>query len=365
MSKYTTELRYVCERKAMVGEPLEYRTSPNRVVKRATQEQWDMLEPYLFEFPKYTVGSNPERYFILAKSVGEENVDTVLDFCWNHIFKPTPPESWTYDEEHYETLCKKILKHYYTREICCETVGLWILWLNERMEEIIPYYNGLYETTNITFEPLDDVDLHREHTKNETGHEATTSHNTVDETRTQNGSQNRSYGGETQSSGSTTEDRTGNKTDSGSKSDEYSYSDNSNSMDKYADTPQGSVSTPIFDSYLTNARNIITNGSGSSTDNIQSNNTENTTDNITGSENKTVANTGSSQTGTQENTTGNVTNDGTGSKDSTGNENLNEYIHGKQGSSSYSKMLQEFRETIMNIDSLVIREFRDLFFLLW
>ena len=42
-----------------------------------------------------------------------------------------------------------------------------------------------------------------------------------------------------------------------------------------------------------------------------------------------------------------------------------ETLLGKHGSGTYSKMLQEFRETFLNIDDMVIEEFSDLFFGLW
>ena len=48
--------------------------------------------------------------------------------------------------------------------------------------------------------------------------------------------------------------------------------------------------------------------------------------------------------------------------------NMSEYIEhviGKQGGHSYSKMLLEFRETMLNIDAMIIKELETLFFGLW
>ena len=56
-----------------------------------------------------------------------------------------------WDENYRLTLETKILKHYYMREIGAETVGLWKLWLDERLNLIMPYYNKFYITLYFCF----------------------------------------------------------------------------------------------------------------------------------------------------------------------------------------------------------------------
>lgn len=114
MSKYTTEVRFVCE---------------------------------------FNAG--------LTKSVGYQSVEDVLNESWKKIFDFDFP---IFDEDYRGILCKKILKHFYTREIGEETVGLWKLRLDMKMNEIMPYYNKLYESELIKFNPMYDVDLTRDHT---------------------------------------------------------------------------------------------------------------------------------------------------------------------------------------------------------
>lgn len=111
MSKYTTEVRFICENSAG-----------------------------------------------LSKSEGADNVDSVLDKCWNKIFNFDFP---IFDENYRQVLCRKILKHYYTREIAHETVGRWKLALNAKLNEIMPYYNQLYKSELLEFNPFYDVDLTR------------------------------------------------------------------------------------------------------------------------------------------------------------------------------------------------------------
>lgn len=259
MSKYTTQVRFICESKSG-----------------------------------------------LEVSGGSGNVDNIIAGSWNKIFTSKAP---FFDEAYRSVLCSKILKHYYMREICCETVGIWTLWMNTRLEEIMPYYNQLYESAKIEFNPLHDVNLTREHkrTENETasGNRDTTGNR--DTNITSNGTTNRTT------------------------------NNDENKKDLYSDTPQGALTGVENETYLTNARKITDNVNG--TDNAEVNNTEKN----------------ASDYSDKEKTTSNV--------DTT--ENYLETLVGKQGSDTYSKMIMEFRDTFLNIDMMVIDEFKDLFFGLW
>lgn len=50
-----------------------------------------------------------------------------------------------FDEEYRTVLNNKILMHYYMDEIGFETAGLFKVYLNNKMNEIMPYYNELYK----------------------------------------------------------------------------------------------------------------------------------------------------------------------------------------------------------------------------
>ena len=50
-----------------------------------------------------------------------------------------------FDEDYRETLNNNILMHYYENEIGFETAPLFRLFLNQKMNEIMPYYNELYK----------------------------------------------------------------------------------------------------------------------------------------------------------------------------------------------------------------------------
>lgn len=153
MSKYTTEVRYICE--TSVG---------------------------------------------LQESLGYASVNDTLEQCWDKIFDFDFP---IFDENYRRTLCIKILKHFYTREIGEETVGLWKLRLDAKMNEIMPHYNKLYEAWAEDFNLLDDTNITRQHILDRTG-------NTQGTTETE-------------------------------------------AKNRYSDTPQGSLQNVENDTYLTNA----------------------------------------------------------------------------------------------------------------
>ena len=263
MSKYTTEVRFICENKAG-----------------------------------------------LTESTGADNVDDVISKSWDKIFTS---KAIFFDESYRGVLCQKILKHYYLREIGAETVGIWKLWMNTRLEEIMPYYNQLYKSALIEFNPLYDVDLMRTHNRK------------VDSTKQDDGTS------KTVSSGETSE--------SGSNSGAESGTSNNTRKDLYSDTPQGAITGLENENYLTNARKITDSGntSGSSSGDYSSSGTSKGTVN------------------------GETSNSGTANS----LEDYVENVSGKQGSESYSSLLLKFRETFLNIDMQVIDEFSDLFMGLW
>lgn len=254
----------------------------------------------------------------LDESTGYANVNQVIKGAIPSIFSFDFP---IFDEAYREVLCTKVLKHYYMREIGAETVGLWKLWLDTRLNEIMPYYNKLYESELIEFNPLYDVDLTRMH--NTTGKRD----ETVD--RTEKMSEN----GENTSKVDVT--------NSGTSSGETSGTDNS--KDRYSDTPQGSLQNIENDNYLTNAR--IVDRTNSANDSQEYNNT------------------GTSDTNDTHDVTRDTTGNETGTVSTT--EDYLEKVEGKQGSGSYSKLLLEYRDTFLNIDLMIINELSDLFITIW
>lgn len=218
MSKYTTEVRFICE--SLAG---------------------------------------------LAESGGIYSVDEILEQSWNKIFGEFP----IFDESYRKELCCKILKHYYTREIGEETFGLWKLRIETTMNEIMPYYNELYKSTLIQFDPLVNKEI------------------------------SRNVG--VSSNGTGTTSQTG----------------SSDSVNKYSRTPQGGIQGIREEKYLTDARILE--------------------DKAT-SENKSTVEQ---------------------------NEETIETIKGVEMGVSYSKLIMEYRDSLINVDLQVIEALGDCFMGIW
>ena len=286
MSNYTTEVRYICETAAGLTESAGL-SQVNQILQTAAPRVFD------FDFP-------------------------------------------IFDEAYRLPLEIKILRHYYTREICAETVALWKLWLEDRMNVIMPYYNKLYESALLEFNPLHDVDITRDHTRDVAGEGENAESTSTERDRSD------------VTDGTTVNNATKNQTNG------ISGTDTSNRWQLYSDTPQGGINGLIDDDDPLTENNYLTNA----THNIDSN---------THSETDTLSEADHSQTDNDVTVTvdENVNSSMSGTNSYSNTEDYLEHVTGKQGGITYSKMLKEYRETFLNIDLMIIKELADLFFNLW
>lgn len=319
-----------------------------------------------------------EHYADLQESAGYNSIDSIIEKSAPKIFNFDFP---LFDENYRLALEKKILRHYYTREIGDETVGLWKLRLETRLNEIMPYYNQLYKSTLYEFNPFYDVDTVRSH---QTKNDGTTTTNS-----------NQDYAGNIKGTGSTTDKDVSESTNTdtvetngtassnstsdntsksrGSNTGENTSSGTSDTKNRYSDTPQGSLQNIENNTYLTNATivdsstSIKENSSGSSS----SEGTSNTTNKGNSENHSTTVENG------KRNSTRNVNGTSENNQDSTNNtkyqstgtaksmEEYVEHVTGKVGTTSYSDMLLKFRKTFLNIDMMIINDLQPLFFELW
>lgn len=279
MSKYTTELRYICETEAGLSESVG-QTKIKDVIAKAIPKIFD------FDFP-------------------------------------------IFDESYRNVLETKILKHYYTREIGLETYGLWKLKLDTKLNEIMPFYNQLYKSALLEFNPLYEVDYSKTGNRDSSG--------TRDNTENNSESYDESIDYNESHDESTTNSNDGT----------LSKGTTTTTTNYYSDTPQGAISNVIDGTYLTNATyNVVGN---------------------TGSDN--TSNSGSIDSDGSSNSKNEKDGSRRGSKSSNSNltdtESYLENVRGKMSSKSYSALLMEYRETFINIDMMLIEELSDLFFGLW
>ena len=112
---------------------------------------------------KYTteVRNIVETYAGYDERANYPDVDTCIDIAMPKIFDMDNIP--VYVPEHKSLLFHKILLHYYQREIGFETAGLWKLKLNTKLKEIMPYYNQLYASELLEYDPLQNVNNWHEH----------------------------------------------------------------------------------------------------------------------------------------------------------------------------------------------------------
>lgn len=228
----------------------------------------------------------------------------IIAASYNKVFSFQYP---IYDEAYRAILEKKIIKHYYMREIGMETVGQWKLFLDARMNEIMPYYNQLYSSTLLEFNPLYDMDVKRTHTVTVTGNQNDTGSLTIN----------------------------GNDSDNRTETEQGDVNNSNTTTDLFSDTPQNKLEGVDTMEYLTTAKKQS--DSGSVLSEISRINTD------TFNTNRTHADTRQSQL-----------------------TNIEEYIEtvsgkGLRDSGSYSEMLMKFRETFLNIDMMIIKDLSDIF----
>lgn len=391
MSKYTTEVRYICEVTAGLTDSAGFNSIDN-ILSRETVEKI-----FNFDYP-------------------------------------------IFDEEYRYPLNKKILRHFYTREIGEETVGLWKLRLSQMMNEIMPYYNKLYTSELDNINPYWNIDItttgNREKDRNKTANHSTNT--------TENRTGNKNISSNSLESGSSTENKLGTNTKDKNINTTEVTNDISNvtkkgndiktttttgthkettedngevthagkvttantnvNTNRYSDTPQGGLDGMKAiqqNMYLTNATitddsgNGVTNttditkskdktydvaiDSGTGKDNLTRNETN------AGTSNSTTKKTGGDKTtdNINENTRKSTSVNGSETTNATNNDNMNrnsqrnvnenidtseeyvERVSGYKGNKAYAELIMEWRKSFLNIDKMILKDLEDCFFQLW
>lgn len=262
MSKYTTELRFICENAAGLTESAGY-NSVAEIIEKA--------RPFIFSFP-YPI----------------------------------------FDESYRSVLESKILKHFYTDEIGEETVGLWKLRLDAKLNEIMPHYNKLYLAYAEEYNPLFTSNITRTHKGNGTKNDNESALDTANGTT------------------ATISDM--------SNTGHAESKDKTENLDKYSDTPQGLLEGVESGDYLTNARKI---------------------------ENESEA---ESDTNSTVHSTGSVANNSTNNRTRVNNAtSTDEYVETVIGYDGYipSELIAKYRDSLVNIDVAIITELEPLFMQVW
>lgn len=252
-----------------------------------------------------------------------------------------------FDESYRQLLNDKIINHYYFREIGMETAELFKRYLNQTMREIMPYYNQLYKSELLEFNPFYNVDKTVTADKNN-NHVSDFIGNVTGKNQQTTGSENNQINNskqQTTTAANSVGESVGNST---------STDKNKNVA---SDTPQGFLSINSIDNntYATTAE--MSKAESINNTKATSNNSENgITDQTTADETKATAN--SESNATTETDTANKTT-------SNDFENYVNHVVGKSEGETYSEMLIKFRETFLNIDMMIIDELKTCFMMIY
>lgn len=290
MSKYTTELRFICE-----------------------------------------------SYNNLDESVGLSNVNTVIDKALPKLFDFDFP---IFDENYRKQLEHKIVRHFYLREIGFETVGVFKFYLENKLNEIMPYYNRIYNAYLLDIDPLSNYRSKKSGSNNQLSDNTT---NTTDNRETKQTSTNKSNSNDI---------RTDNlsQNENHTSADTFGNNDRSFVTNLHSDTPQGSLQNVENESYLSTA---------------EKNNTIHWQDTVT----KTNHNSTINNVGTVKNTNDTTANSEL-SDNTTNTSNIvnnikttNDYVEVVTGYSGISAiaLIKEYTTKLDNVDMLVIEELEELF----
>lgn len=342
MSKYTTEVRYICEEAAGLDE-----------------------------------------------SVGYNDVERVVQTAYPKIFSSSLE---FYNDETKARLLPKILIHYYQREIAFETVGLWKLKINQKLREILPYYNQLYASEALEYDPLKNVDNTHTHEGDYTDNRGGSNTKVDNTTETRNlttvddGRTSYDHNEDTILRHDKTTTRGNDTVQRGNDSVARTVQNGGDKWTLFSDTPQGGINgvqnaggtsqsgTLSDNAYLTTATHE-TETPAQTTDTTSYGNVTNTFGNVVESYNKDgdkadhIDSDGWDKLDNTNTQTGTITHTGTTTnqraEEDTGNDAYENHETGKIGVMTYQEMQMKWRESFLNIDMQIIDELNDLFMKVW
>ena len=289
----------------------------------------------------------------LSESAGGNSVENIIATARPKVFDFEFP---IFDRNYLPTLETKILKHFYTREIGQETVGLWKLKLNTKLNEIMPYYNQLYNSELIEFNPMYDVNYTRSGSESLSQSESTS--NSQSTTESHSSSQSESYSASM--SEQLSESLSVSESETASENERNSLLPNTNSWELIQDTPQNGLTGVSELNYLTKA---VKNTNGGDTQEYI-NKGQSGSRQALNTTNRTAGNINNHSSGMSASDQGNMATTSSGTRNALDTKGYLESIVGYR-SNNPSKLLEDFRDTFLNIDMMIIHELEPLFMQLW
>lgn len=222
-----------------------------------------------------------------------------------------------FDEAYRIALERKIIENLWDYEIGVTPYARWKLLFMRKLRNIMPYYNQLYKSAMLEFDPLITEDYERNYTKNYNRDNSGTS--TMD----------------------TTTENTSSTEQSGNASTTTGASNTENNRSRFSNTPSGIVQQVEDGTYLTTYQ-FDTN------DNVEQGSSESETSSSSTDTFDSKANSSNQVSNLEQYL-----------------ENYGEKIKGKRGTQSYASLIKEWRETFLNIDMMVINELKQTMLLVY
>lgn len=283
------------------------------------------------------------KYTTMVRSIVEQVTINSRDLPITKRVEMACPAIFDFDfpiwlEAYKPVLEKKILMHYFNKEIGFETVGLWKFYLEERLNLIMPYYNNLYQTTVRDYDYLSNVNMtetsDRVNNETEDGKFTGTSENTATSNQSQNATETTEQDENVQVTSKVEGEENSDQTTHNLQSDLPQA--NYNNLDYGTNLDEGTQNV---------SKTSTTDTTGTSTTN-RTGNTEN---------NSTM----------QQNTESNLSQTSENNITKHGNENYQTKREGSNGAFSLTDLLIKYRESLLNIDNLIINELSDLFMMIY
>lgn len=267
-----------------------------------------------------------------------------------------------FDENYRKVFETHFIRNFYMREIGFETEGLFKFHLETWLLINMPYWNKMFESELIEFDPLKNVDVTKDYNRKKDRNQ--NDNRDIVENVTSDG-QAHTTDKQDMASNSVT-DQTHGETSSGQKDSTGSVTDNNFSREVSAKQPDSRLALTTNDGegvieYADNIEEDSTNNKRNTTDKQTTSGKMDSTDHITSD---TKANSNAVGDATTHNESDTTRNDKLASKIN----DLEDYIShevGKIGTETYQEMIQKYRDILLRIEVKIFREMEQLFMLVY
>ena len=262
-----------------------------------------------------------------------------------------------FDDAYRRTFETHFIRHFYTREIGFETEGLFKFKLETGLQINMPYFNKLFESELLEYDPLSNIDIHSDQDRTRESDGSNTQRSTQDTTGSNTTESNTVENSEAQSNASS-------NTESDSTQNTIAETEsNQDNLRIHSDNPDSRLALTSSSGVIEYASELTenkTNDAGTTDSSTTSH-----TDSTTTSQDNTSAD-ATSNTITTGNTTQGVIGSVTGENTGNEQEQVKQLRKGKDGTVTYQQMVKELRQTFIRIEQDIFDEMnKELFMLLY